>query len=66
VKIKVQVVIEYEDETTETVVEEISCLQRAAPSLETLGISLAEGKTILTNLQECVVAHQVADHIKKH
>jgi len=66
VKIKVQVVIEYEDETTETVVEEISCLQRAAPSLETLGISLAEGKTVLANLQECVVAHQVAEHMKKH
>ncbi len=65
-KIKVQVVIEYEDETTETVVEEIGCLQRAAPSIETLGIRLDEGKAILANLQESVVAHQVAEHMKKH
>ncbi|MBK7181276.1 MAG: hypothetical protein IPH82_29535 [Chloroflexi bacterium] len=65
-KIKVQVVIEYEDETTETVVKEIGCLQRAAPSIETLGIRLDEGKAILANLQESVVAHQVAEHMKKH
>jgi hypothetical protein len=34
--------------------------------LEALGIRLAEGKAILANLQESVVAHQVADHMKKH
>ena len=55
----------HEDETTETVVEEIGCLQRAAPSIETLGIRLDEGKAILANLQESVVAHQVAEHMKK-
>ena len=65
-KIKVQVVIEYENETTETVVEEIGCLQRAAPSIEALGIRLDEGKAILANLQESVIAHQVAEHMKKH
>ena len=63
-KIKVQVVIEYENETTETVVEEIGCLQRAAPSIEALGIRLDEGKAILANLQESVIAHQVAEHMK--
>ena len=46
-KIKIQVVIEHEDATLETIEEEISCLQRVSPSLETLGLTLAESKEIL-------------------
>jgi hypothetical protein len=65
VKIKIQVVIEHEDETSETIVEEISCLQRGAPSLETLGLTLAEGKEILANLQEQIVKQQVSEHVRK-
>ena len=44
VKIKIQVVIEHEDEILETIEEEIGCLQRGRPSLETLGLTLAESK----------------------
>lgn len=65
-KIKVQVVIEYENEEPETVVEEISCLERDTPSLETLGLTLAEGKEILACIQEKIVRHQVADFIEQH
>lgn len=64
-KIKIQVVIEHEDETLETIEEEISCLQRGSPSLETLGLTLTESKEILANLQEQIVKQQVAEHIRK-
>jgi hypothetical protein len=63
VKIRVQVVIEYEDESSETIVEEICCLQRDKPSLETLGLTLAEGKEILAQLQKEIITYQVADYI---
>jgi hypothetical protein len=66
VKIKVQVVIEYENEEPETVVEEISCFERDTPSLETLGLTLAEGKEILACIQEKLVSHQVADFMEQH
>lgn len=62
-KIKVQVVIEHVDETSETIVEEISCLERESPSLETLGLSLAEGKEILSGLQGKIVYQQVREHV---
>ena len=64
-KIKIQVVIEHEDETLETIEEEISCLQRGSPSLETLGLTLAESKEILANLQEQIVKQQVAEHVQQ-
>ena len=60
-KIKIQVVIEHE----ETIEEEISCLQRGNPSLETLGLTLAESKEILANLQERIVKQQVAEHVQQ-
>ena len=64
-KIKIQVVIEHEDKTLETIEEEISCLQRGTPSLETLGLTLAESKELLANLQEQIVKQQVAEHVQK-
>ena len=64
-KIKIQMVIEHEDEILGTLVEEISYLQRGTPSLETLGLTLAEGKEILANLQEQIVKQQVTEHVQK-
>ena len=64
-KIKVQVVIEHDNETSETIVEEIGCLERGMPSLETLGLTLAEGKNILARLQEQVVKQQVRKHVQQ-
>jgi hypothetical protein len=65
VKIKIQVIIEHEDEKLETIEEEINCLQRGRPSLETLGLTLAESKEILANLQEKIVKQQVAEHVQR-
>ncbi len=48
-KIRIQVIIEHDDETPETIVEEIGCLQRGDPRLETLGLTLEEGKALLGN-----------------
>lgn len=64
-KIKIQVVIEHEDKRLETIEEEISYLQRGSPSLETLGLTLAESKEILANLQEQIIKQQVAEHVRK-
>jgi hypothetical protein len=56
-KVKVQVVTITDDgqETT----KEIACVERQALTLETFGLSLAEGKTVLQALQEVVVEWQL-------
>jgi hypothetical protein len=40
---------------------EIASLQRTELKLETLGLTLAEGKTILREIQRVVVEQQIAD-----
>ncbi|KAA3660742.1 MAG: ISKra4 family transposase [Chloroflexi bacterium] len=64
-KIKVQVMIEHEDETVETIVEEIGCLERRSASLESLGLSLTEGKEILANLQTKLVHEQIDEYVRQ-
>ncbi len=65
-KIKIQVVIEHDDASMETIVEEVGCLQRDIPSLETLGLSLAEGKDILARIQSHLLNQQIEQHIRIH
>lgn len=65
-KIKIQVVIEHDDESIETIVEEVGCLQRDIPSLETLGLSLAESKDILARIQSHLLNQQIEQHIRIH
>ncbi len=60
--VKVQVVIELEGQET-PVMEEIGCLCRGDLRPETLGLTLAEGKELLANLQETMVAHQAAEYV---
>jgi hypothetical protein len=55
VKVKVQVVIEYEDDASTTLTEEIHCLDRQEATLETLGLTLAEGKEVLSHLQKAMI-----------
>ena len=49
-KIKVQLIVEYEDDE-EPVVEEIGCLCRGDLLPETLGLTLQEGKDLLAKIQ---------------
>ena len=57
-KLTVQLVIEPGDGST--VVTQVATLEREALTEATLGLSLAESKTILRGVQESMVAQQVA------
>ncbi len=59
-KLTVQVVIEHGDGSK--VVTEVATLERETLTEETLGLSLAESKTILTGVQERMVAQQAASY----
>lgn len=50
-KVKIQVIIEHEDERETTIVEEVGCLHRDGLQLETLGLQLAESKQLLAAVQ---------------
>jgi len=58
---KIQVVTLCEDGHQET--REIACLQRTDLKPETLGLTLAEGKMILKDLQQILVEGQVASFL---
>jgi hypothetical protein len=47
-------------------VHEIASLQRTELQLETLGLTLAEGKTILREIQRVVVERQVAECLEPY
>ena len=58
---KIQVVIIGEDGREET--RELACLERTDLKPETLGLTLAEGKMILKDLQQIVVERQVSSSL---
>ena len=59
-KIRIQVTIEHDGQSAETITEEIAVLVRSNTSDETLGLTLAEGKDILAVLQQQLLKHQIA------
>lgn len=61
-KIKVQIIIEL-DELDEPIVDEIACLCRGDLLPETMGLTLAEGKELLANMQATMVKHQVQEYV---
>ncbi len=60
--IKVQLVIEDGSEHDPRI-QEIACFSRQTLTPETLGITLAEAKTLLAQVQETMVRGQVADYL---
>ncbi len=65
--IKIQVVIETSGEDgLEPVIEEIARVERADLKIETLGLSLAEAKEIVANIQKAVTSQQVVEHLEQH
>jgi len=44
---------------------EVLEIERGALAMETLGLTLAEGKAVLHEVQRCVVAQQVADDLER-
>jgi len=63
-KVKIQVIIESES-NEETVADEVACLQRGDLSDETLGLTLAEAKELLTSVQEKMVKYQTEEYIEQ-
>jgi hypothetical protein len=64
-KVKVQVVIESEGGDPETV-EEVAVLERGALRPAELGLTLAEAKNLLHNVQQTMVRQQVHQHLAEH
>jgi hypothetical protein len=62
-RIRVQVVIESDQETAPTHVEEVVCFQRETLSPETLGLQLDEAKQLLAGVQQVMTAQQVEDYV---
>ena len=58
-KITIQMVIEHES-LPEPMIEEVACLCRGDLMPENLGLTLAEGKTLLAKIQEKMVTQQAA------
>ena len=58
-RLKVQRVICADDERTETI-HEVAVLEKDCQGIEQLGLTLAEGKQLLTQLQRHVVARQAS------
>ncbi len=63
-KVKVQVVIESDEGTTETV-ENIIHLERGTLLPEDLGLTLVEAKALLQNMQRTMVERQVAQYLEQ-
>lgn len=63
-KLKVQVMIEYEGDNR-PIVEEICCLNRGELSPETLGLTLSESKGMLAEIQKKMVTHQAIEYVEQ-
>ena len=62
-KVTVQVVTRSDD--GQESIREVACVERAALTPATLGLSLAEGKTILQAIQEVVVEWQMQAYLRQ-
>jgi len=60
VRVRIQVIIEGDDERVQDV-EEIASLERETLTPEELGSNLAEAKEILQSVQRSMTEHQVGD-----
>ena len=60
-KVTIQVIIEHDDEPP--IVDQIVCLERAALTSDTLGLTLAEAKTVLAQVQDVMVTQQAAAYV---
>jgi len=59
-KIKIQIVIENQDQS---ITEDIANIERENLSVETLGLTLKEAKTITAGIQKTMGSHQVTDYL---
>ncbi len=63
-RMKIQIIIESDSHDT-PVTEEVACIQREDLAPETLGLTLAEAKNLLANVQANMVKEQTAEYIEQ-
>lgn len=64
-RIRVQVIIEADQETIPLHVKEVACFERGTFSPETLGLRLDEAKQMLSSVQEAMTAQQVEYYVEE-
>lgn len=62
-RMKIQIVMESDSHDT-PITEEIACIQRGDLAPETLGLTLAEAKDLLANVQANMVKEQTTEYVK--
>ena len=60
---KLQMVMETEGGE---MIREVACIERDALAIETVGLSLAEAKALLSGVQQTLVEQQIAEHLQQH
>ena len=63
-KMKIQIVVESDNHDT-PITEEIACIQRGDLAPETLGLTLAEAKELLANVQANMVKEQTTEYVEQ-
>jgi hypothetical protein len=64
-RIRVQVIIESDQEATPEYIEEVACFRRGTLSPETLGLQLSEAKQILAGVQQVMTEIQVEEYMQQ-
>jgi hypothetical protein len=64
-RIRVQVIIESDQEAAPPRVEEVACFQRGTLALETLGLQLSEAKQMLSSVQQVMTESQVEEYVQQ-
>jgi len=64
-RIRVQVLIESDQEATSPRVEEVACFERDQLSPETLGLRLDEAKQLLAGVQQVMTEYQIEEYVKQ-
>ena len=63
-KVRIQVVIESDNHDT-PITDEVACIQRGDLTPETLGLTLAEAKDLLANVQANMVKEQTTEYVEQ-
>ncbi len=64
-RIRVQVIIESDQEAGPAHVEEVACFERGVLTPETLGLRLDEAKQVLAGVQQVMAVQQVEDYVEQ-
>ena len=64
-RIRIQVIIEADQDAAPACVEEVACFERGLLSPETLGLRLDEAKQMLAGVQQVMAAQQVEEYVEQ-